>query len=147
MRVEIGMSIGAPAEQIYPFIADYRSGHPRILPPKYFQGLDVEEGGIGAGTVIRFGIRIMGRTRIGRARVTEPQVGRVLVETDIATSIATTFRLDPEVGGSRTRVTISTDLGALKGLKRIEGLVAIPFLRRIYSEELALLKALAERRP
>jgi hypothetical protein len=35
MRVEADLRIDAPAERIYPLIADYRSGHPRILPPRY----------------------------------------------------------------------------------------------------------------
>jgi hypothetical protein len=144
MRVEADLQIDAPPERIYPLIADYHAGHPRILPPKYFRGLEVEQGGIGAGTVIRFGIRILGRTQVGRARVTEPYPGRVLVETDLATGIPTTFTLAPEVGGAATRVKISTDLGAARGLKRFEALLAKPFLRRIFVEELSILKVLAE---
>jgi hypothetical protein len=145
MKVEAAMRIDAPPERIYSLIADYRSGHTRILPPKYFKGLQVEEGGVGDGTVIRFAIRILGRTLIGRAMVTEPQPGRELVETDVVTGIPTTFRLAPEAGRTGTRVTISTDLGSAKGLKRLEAFIAKPFLRRIYVEELSLLKAVAER--
>jgi hypothetical protein len=144
MKVEAAMRIYAPPERIYPLIADYRSGHPRILPPKYFKGLEVVGGGVGAGTMIRFGVRILGRTLIGRARVTEPQPGRELVETDVATGIPTSFKLEPEAGGTGTRVTISTDLGVAKGLRRLQGFIAKPFLRRIYVEELLLLKAIAE---
>jgi len=46
--------VNAPAQRVYDMIADYRNGHPRIIPPKYFTSLDVEEGGVGDGTVIRW---------------------------------------------------------------------------------------------
>jgi hypothetical protein len=43
--------IAAAPAQVYAIIANYREGHPRILP-KEFSGLTVEQGGIGAGTII-----------------------------------------------------------------------------------------------
>jgi len=46
----------------------------------------VEEGGIGAGTVIRFQMRILGRLRTFHAAITEPEPGGVLVETDLDTT-------------------------------------------------------------
>src|SRR5215204_3004132 len=52
--------VNAPARRVYDMIADYRNGHPRIVPPKYFTSLDVEEGGVGDGTVIRFTMRVLG---------------------------------------------------------------------------------------
>jgi hypothetical protein len=45
--------------------------------------MDVERGGVGAGTVIRFRLRVFRRTRDFRAEITEPTPGRVLVETDL----------------------------------------------------------------
>ena len=36
--------IAAPAPLAYSIIADYRDGHQRIIPPKVFQNLIVEEG-------------------------------------------------------------------------------------------------------
>jgi hypothetical protein len=41
--------VGAPAEQTYRWIADFRIHHPRFLPPA-FSDVHVEEGGVGAGT-------------------------------------------------------------------------------------------------
>jgi hypothetical protein len=61
--------INAPAGQIYNLIADYREGHTAILPKSYFSALEVEEGGYGEGTVIRYQMRILGRTRSFRARI------------------------------------------------------------------------------
>ena len=35
-------------------LADYNESHPAILPEHVFTGLVVEQGGIGAGTAVRF---------------------------------------------------------------------------------------------
>lgn len=53
--------ISAPAQRVYDLIADYHNGHPRILPKPYFISLEVEQGGYGAGTVINFQMKLMGR--------------------------------------------------------------------------------------
>jgi len=43
-RVQVSARVAAPPEVVYRLIADYRDGHPRIVPPKYFSNLVVEEG-------------------------------------------------------------------------------------------------------
>jgi hypothetical protein len=63
--------IPARRERVYSLIANYRDGHPRILP-KQFSNLTVEQGGMGAGTVIRFQMSILGKTQAFRAAITEP---------------------------------------------------------------------------
>src|SRR5438045_3283999 len=84
----------AAPEKLYAIIADYHEGHPRILP-KQFSGLKVEKGGVGAGTVIRFQMRAFGATRNFRGEVTEPEPGRVLVETYLEPNPSvTTFRVN-----------------------------------------------------
>jgi len=42
--------VTAPAAVAYGIIADYRDGHPHILPAKYFRNLQVQAGGRGAAT-------------------------------------------------------------------------------------------------
>jgi hypothetical protein len=79
----------APPRRVYDTIADYHTGHPRILP-KQFRNLTVEQGGVGAGTVIRFQVRVFGRTDTFRAEVTEPEPGRILVEKNILGSDSVT---------------------------------------------------------
>ncbi|MEO8453409.1 MAG: hypothetical protein ABI647_26730 [Gemmatimonadota bacterium] len=81
----------ASLRAVYGLIADDRKGHPSILPPQYFENLEVEEGGYGAGTRIRFTMLSYGTRRVCRAHVTEPEPGRVLVETDIETGTSTRF--------------------------------------------------------
>src|SRR5829696_5459319 len=105
--ITVAAEIDASAPLAYSIIADYRDGHPHILPRPPFVSLDVDEGGIGAGTVIRFKMRMLGTTREMRAAVTEPEPGRVLVESDAAGAVVTTFTVDP-LSDRRSRVTIAT---------------------------------------
>src|SRR5438270_3776904 len=102
--------IPARRERIYSLISNYRDGHPRILP-KQFTSLVVEEGGIGAGTIIRFQMRVFGRKQTFRAAITEPEPGRVLVETYLDSNGAvTTFTVNPGHAPADSNVTISTEL-------------------------------------
>ena len=133
--------VDAPADQVYRIIADYRNTHPLILPKEFFLSLDVEEGGVGAGTIVNFTMRILGRTQSFRSLITEPEPGRLLVETDIRSETATSFHVVPAADASTTRVTISTEL---KGRSWIERIVAKPTLQKIYRQELELLARLAE---
>src|SRR5262249_14871310 len=93
--------VDAPAGRAYAVIADYRDGHPHILPRPPFVSLDVEQGGTGAGTVIRFQMRVFGRVRTFRAAITEPEPGRVLAETDLDTGTLTTFTVVPVEDGRK----------------------------------------------
>jgi polyketide cyclase/dehydrase/lipid transport protein len=133
--------IHAPAQQIYDIIADYRNMHPLILPKGYFLSLNVEEGGFGAGTIVNFTMRLLGRTQRFRSLITEPEPGRLLVETDLESEIPTSFLVEPTGDRSTTRVTISTEL---KGSNWVEGLIAKRVLQKIYRQELELLARLAE---
>lgn len=133
--------IHAPAQTIYNIIADYRNSHPAILPKPYFLSLDVEEGGVGAGTVVRFQMRILGQTQSFRALITEPEPGRVLQETDMDTHVPTTFTVLPLGHENHTKVTITTEL---KNRGFVEGLIAKSLLQKIYARELALLADISE---
>ena len=133
--------VDAPAQTIYNIIADYRSSHPAILPKPYFISLDVEEGGVGEGTIIRFQMRILGQIQTFRALITVPEPGRVLQETNMNTHVATTFTILPLGHESHTKVTIRTEL---KNRGLVEGLVAKLLLQKIYARELGLLAEIAE---
>ena len=143
-RAEMSALIGAPARDIYSLIADYRHGHPRMLPARYFPKLEVERGGVGAGTTIRFQFRAFGTTREIRAEITEPVPGQVLVETDLATGGRTTFTVMAEGDGQTCRVRIETEWDARGVRGWIERLTIPRLLRQIYTEQLALLAKLAE---
>ncbi len=136
--------IPARHDQIYSLLANYHDGHPRIVP-KQFSNLAVEQGGIGAGTIIRFQMSVFGRKQNLRAAVTEPEPGRVLVETYIDNNGAvTTFTVDPGTAPADSRVTISTELPVRGGfLGHIERAFATMLLRPIYVKELQNLARIA----
>jgi hypothetical protein len=72
--------------------------------------------------------------------VSEPEPGRVLVETDLDSGIVTTFTIKPLANDQKSRVTIQTDTKLSPGLRGfIEKLLNPPITRQIYREELALL--------
>ena len=134
IRVAANRRIDAPVDRVYRYIADYRTHHPAFLPPA-FSNFAVEEGGVGAGTVIHFTLRAGGKTQTFRQRVSEPDPGRVLTETTIGTQNATSFRVNPE--GTGSRVEIVTEYEGAEGLRGIaERLLAPLVLRRIYADEL-----------
>lgn len=139
IHVAASATIAAPPEVVYAILADYREGHPRILPPQYFRNLTVEQGGRGAGTHIRFDMRVLGRTRTAYGVVTEPEPGRVLVETYPDTGIVTTFIVEPRGEGRHAAVTIASDWEKPGLAGWFEQKTAPPLLRRIFEEELRYL--------
>ncbi len=141
LHVEASGKVGASAADAYRMIADYRVGHTLIIPPRYFRNLRVEEGGYGAGTVITYDLIAFGKSSHARARVTEPEPGRVLVETDLERGAVTSFIVDP-ISAAKSRVTITTDIPMRSGLVGlVERVVIRRFLKRVYVAELALLDA------
>lgn len=136
--------VPAAPERAYAILADYRNGHPRILPPQ-FSGLTVEAGGRGAGTIVRFQMTAFGKKQTFRAAITEPEPGRVLVEKDLESNGAvTTFRVDPGGSAKECRVTITTEMPRKPGLSgALERLFTGWYLRPIYRRELQQLAAVA----
>jgi len=101
-------TVDAPAETVYGYIADMREHHPHFLPPA-FSDYHVESGGIGAGTVTRFTVRAGGRTREYRTKVAEPDPGRVLTESDLLSSMVTTFTVAPRGEASVVEISSAWD--------------------------------------
>lgn len=134
--------IDAPADALYRIIADYQSGHPRILPKSYFPYLEVEKGGYGEGTIIRFQMRLLGLPQNFRSLITEPDPGCTLLETDLDSHTSTSFTVWSLGNRDHARVTIMTVLTRL-GL--IEGFFAKLFLTKVYRQELELLAKFATR--
>lgn len=136
--------IPARRERVYSLISNYRDGHPRILP-KQFSNLTVEQGGVGAGTIIRFQMSVFGKKQTFRAAITEPDPGRVLAETDLDTNGAiTTFTVSPGTAPADSSVTISTELRVRAGfLGKIEKTLSTWLLRPMYVKELENLARVA----
>ena len=141
-RVTASARIAAAPKRIYEVLADYRHGHRQILPTR-FSDLTVERGGFGAGTIIRFRLRVGGRRQTFRAAVTEPDPGRVLAETNLEGKVAvTTFTVTSEGAGEMSNVTIATEPPVRSGmLGAIERFLTTKALRPLYREELRRLAA------
>jgi uncharacterized protein YndB with AHSA1/START domain len=133
-------SIDAPANEVYSYLADMHL-HQRFLPPA-FSDFQVEQGGVGAGTVTRFKITAGGRTRAYHMQVSEPSPGRTLVETDADSSLVTTFNVTPQGDKSVVNVTTSWDgAGGIGGF--FERTFAPRAIRRLYLDELDRLNSYA----
>ncbi len=140
IQASVSAEINAPPEKVYRVIADYDNHHPHILPRPYFTGLEVLEGGQGAGTLVAVEMNVMGVRAAYRLRTAEPQPGRVLVERDDDTGVVTTFTVEPLAGGERSRLTIETESRASPGLRGfLERRPNPGIMRRIYRAELAQL--------
>lgn len=135
IRVARSATINAPATTVYRLLADYRKGHPSVLP-RSITITHIDKGGYGAGTVVRVRSRMAGQTRLARFRVTEPEPGRVLVESEPETGTVTTFTVDPD-GDGQSRVEIATAYEGRGGpLGRVEQSVARLMLGRVYRQQL-----------
>ena len=139
-------TIPAPAELVYNILADYRVGHPSILPEKYFQALIVEQGGFGAGTVIKFNMHVGNQLQTFRSEISEPVPGQVLLEQSLdQTDLQTRFAVVP-VAEALSKVTFTTTGQTRRRgfLGHIERLVTEMFLQRVYREELQKLSEFAK---
>ena len=149
IKVKAEADLDARPEDVHATMADYRKGHPSILPKESYYDLQVEEGGYGAGTVMRFKARVLGVEQSFHQRVSEPEPGRVLVEQDIDSvqNVTTTFAVIPVEQGQKSHVEISTTMNTSPGLKGlVERIVVSIFNPPIYRKELNLLEAVAQKK-
>lgn len=148
IHTESTLLIDARPEDVYAVLADYHVGHAAIVPKPYFEEVAVERGGTGAGTGILVRMNVLGTRRVLHMEVTEPQPGRVIVETDAAEGIETTFTVEPRDGGAKSQVTIAVDARTRGGVSGFfERLVVPIIMRRIFSKELRQLNEYMRTRP
>ena len=141
VRASARGAVAAPADIVYGYLADYERHRPKFLPPE-ISGLAVDEGGVGAGTVFRCTVSAGGRSRDYRMRVAEPEPGRVLSESDLGSSLVTTFTVSPQGSGCAVRIeTTWNGAGGIGGF--FERMFAPGAMRRIYADELTRLDAYA----
>lgn len=144
--VTASATVNAPATEVYKLISDYHTGHPSILPPRYFKSLQVIQGGVGAGTVVDVDMEVYRVKAHYHLTVSEPQPGRVLQEEDAEAGVVTTFTVEP-VDQAQAHVTIATTMSTAPGLKGwLEKRMNPPIMRRIYQEELAQLATVANQK-
>ena len=127
--------IEAQSTAVYEVLADYRTHHPRIMPPGHFSNLEVESGGVGDGTVFHITARVAGKRQRLHMRVAEPDPGRVLTETNLDTGVVTEFQVSGN-GSDRTLVRMSSEWEA-RGLKGwMDRLLAPRLMNRLFAEQL-----------
>ena len=147
--VKAAAVLDARAEDVYATIADYQHGHPDILPKENLYDLRVEQGGYGAGTMIRFKMKVLGVEQSFYQRVSEPEPGRVLVEQDVDSvqNVMTTFTVTPVEHEQKSHVEISTMMNTSPGFKGFMERIIVPIInRQVYRKELRLLEAVAQKR-
>lgn len=132
--------IDAPADVVYQCLRDYQQHHrPGGFLPPAFTDLKIERGGVGAGTVFTLKVRLGGRTRTMTQEVSEPEPGRVLIESNDRDR--TIFTVEPV--GQQCRVRFDTLLDA-RGLQGILMRWFAPRLMRpLYADELQRLELYA----
>ena len=137
-------TLDAPADVVYHCLANYQMHHrhgPEGFLPPAFTELQVLAGGVGAGTVIRFTTAVGGRAQTRTQQVSEPEPGRVLVES--GNGEGSTFTIEPR--GTQTHLRIETVLQT----RGIEGLLMRLFGARIlaplYADEMQRLEAYAQK--
>jgi len=142
-KFSVSALILSPPKVVYNIIADYRNGHPHILPRPPFVSLKVEKGGIGAGTEMIVQMEMFSKLQTFRATVTEPEPGRTLVETT-DTGYITTFTVESRDEGKHSYVTFTTELAENSGMsKRFEFYLMSKLLRPVYKKELEILADIA----
>ena len=134
-------TINAPADQVYQYLADPQL-HSRLLPSPFYD-FQVEDGGTGTGSAVRYKINFAGGVRELRMQVTEPEPGRTLVHTDTGGSgLVTTFTVTPH--GEQALVNIASRFDGETGVAGVvERIIAPRRLHRVYAEELTRLDAYA----
>jgi hypothetical protein len=149
INVKAAAVLDARPEDVYATIADYQHGHPNILPKESLYDLQVEQGGYGAGTIIRFKFKALGVEQSFHQRVSEPEPGHVLVEQDIDSvqNAITTFTVTPVEHAQKSQVEISTKMNTSPGLKGFVERIVVPLINsRVYRQELKLLEKVAQQR-
>lgn len=127
--------IPASPETVYGVLADYRVGHPSVLPKPYFVDLRVVEGGYGDGTIIDVDMEVFGIKQSMRMAITEVEPNHILAETDVNTGTETRFTFEPQ--GDGCFLTIRTTMNFADGLGGFLEKLTTPMIsRRIYRQEL-----------
>ena len=136
-RAQAERLIAAAPAAVYAVLADYTTQHPRIMPASLFSKLEVESGGVGAGTVFHITLRMPGRRQRLHMRVGEPEPGHVLTETNLDTGVVTAFSVAAQDGGRRTLARISSDWETAGGLPGLADRLVTPLLMgRIFAKQL-----------
>jgi len=137
LNIIVSAVIDASPEAVYAVFSDYEVAHNAILPKPYFEEMVVLEGGQGAGTVVDVHMNVFGNKKTYHFTITEPEPGRLLVETDNNTGEGTHFIFEPLANGRQTKVTFESKINTSSGFAgKIERLITPPITRHMFKKEL-----------
>jgi hypothetical protein len=136
--------VNAQPEKVYDVIKDYKEKRPLFLTPNFLD-YQVEQGGKGDGTVVRYRLHAARRERPYRIQVNEAVKGQVLQERDTNSSLVTTWTVSPLESGQQSRVSIATEWEGGQGVGGFFERTFAPLgLHRIYDQMLDQLTALVQ---
>jgi hypothetical protein len=131
--------VPATPDEVYAAISDYKEKRPRMLTSN-FKDYAVEKGGRGKGTIVRYNLHAARRERPYHIRVEEPVKGQVLTESDLNSSLVTTWTLQPVNNGQQTKVRVASEWLGGNGIGGFFERAFAPLgLRRIYKTMLSSL--------
>lgn len=131
--------IPAPPEKVYESLIDFQNARPSILTSN-FVDYNVEQGGVGEGTIIRYDLKAGGRKRPYRMHIIETLKGGILTERDSNSSLVTMWTLTPVNYGQLTQVRLVSEWEGAGGIGGFfERTFAPSGLRGIYNEMLSRL--------
>lgn len=139
ISVQTEYVIPAPPEEVYESLIDFQNARPSILTSN-FVNYNVEQGGVGEGTVIRYHLKAAGRKRPYRMHITETSKGEILTERDSNSSLVTMWTLTPVDNGQQTQVRLVSEWEGAGGIGGFfERAFAPRGLRGIYDKMLSRL--------
>jgi uncharacterized protein YndB with AHSA1/START domain len=109
IAVEAERTVDTPMELVWRVLRDYRAPRARMLDEP-FAPYELHEGGVGAGTVISYRLRVGRHERTFVLGVEEPAPGRQLRERDRHGGLVVTWTLTPGGDGERTVVRLAAEL-------------------------------------
>lgn len=129
-------TIGAPVDQVWQAVSDYRGVRPRLLT-EHFSEYEVREGGTGGGTKVHWKLAATSK-RVRDCLVDVTAAGEhQLVEKDENSSMVTTWTVRPS-GKDNSAVSVETTWTGAGGVAGFfEKTFAPGGLRRIYDGMLA----------
>ncbi len=136
--------VNAQPAKVYDVIKDYKEKRPLFLTPNFLD-YQVEQGGNGDGTVVRYRLHAARRERPYHIQVNEAVKGQVIQERDTNSSLVTTWTVSPLESGQQSRVSVATEWEGGQGVGGFFERTFAPLgLHRIYDQMLDQLTALVQ---
>jgi hypothetical protein len=144
IQVKSERVVNAKPEEVFDVIKDYKEKRPLFLTSNFLD-YQVEKGGKGDGTVVRYRLQAAKRERPYRMQVNELVKGQAIQERDTNSSLVTTWMVSPLEGGRQSKVSVVTDWEGGKGVGGFFERTFAPLgLSRIYDHMLDQLTPLVQ---